>query len=214
MNLRSRRGLRAGVPAGCRATAPREAWCNHSASGADESRIEITPEVADGPQSCVLEQVTNGVAIRMALLFLLISGTTEDGTHPMAKPAREKSALHRSKDLRMLLVKNAASSTRVQDRRGHGRTSRWRNHPRGQAGRNNCGAANVEMFDAAGLIVAPGSSIFTRIFASRGRNLRRRSNPNARGGRRRIHGRLLHAEHETVTTTHRSRGLLWIAEGA
>src|SRR5262249_16004380 len=24
--------------------------------------IEITPEVADGPQSCVLEQVTNGVA--------------------------------------------------------------------------------------------------------------------------------------------------------
>src|SRR5256885_6295087 len=26
--------------------------------------IEITPEVADGPQSCVLEQVTNGVAVR------------------------------------------------------------------------------------------------------------------------------------------------------
>jgi aspartate carbamoyltransferase catalytic subunit len=46
---------------------------------------EITPEVADGPQSCVLEQVTNGVAVRMALLFLLISGTTEDGTHPMAE---------------------------------------------------------------------------------------------------------------------------------
>ena len=47
--------------------------------------IEITPEVADGLQSCVLEQVTNGVAVRMALLFLLISGTTEDGTHPMAQ---------------------------------------------------------------------------------------------------------------------------------
>jgi aspartate carbamoyltransferase catalytic subunit len=46
---------------------------------------EITPEVADGPQSCVLEQVTNGVAVRMALLFLLISGTTEDGTHPMGE---------------------------------------------------------------------------------------------------------------------------------
>jgi len=53
--------------------------------------IEITPEVADGPQSCVLEQVTNGVAVRMALLFLLISGTTEDGTHPMAEAAPEKS---------------------------------------------------------------------------------------------------------------------------
>jgi aspartate carbamoyltransferase catalytic subunit len=50
---------------------------------------EITPEVADGPQSCVLEQVTNGVAVRMALLFLLISGTTEDGTHPMAEAAEK-----------------------------------------------------------------------------------------------------------------------------
>ncbi len=52
--------------------------------------IEITPEVADGSQSCVLEQVTNGVAVRMALLFLLISGTAEDGTHPMAKAVPTK----------------------------------------------------------------------------------------------------------------------------
>jgi aspartate carbamoyltransferase catalytic subunit len=33
--------------------------------------LEIDPAVADGPQSCVLEQVTNGLAVRMALLFLL-----------------------------------------------------------------------------------------------------------------------------------------------
>jgi aspartate carbamoyltransferase catalytic subunit len=33
--------------------------------------LEIDPAVADGPQSCVLEQVTNGVAVRMALLFLM-----------------------------------------------------------------------------------------------------------------------------------------------
>ena len=39
--------------------------------------LEIDPAVADGLQSCVLEQVTNGVAIRMALLFLLI-GTGSD----------------------------------------------------------------------------------------------------------------------------------------
>ncbi len=44
--------------------------------------IEITPEVADGPQSCVLDQVTNGVAVRMAILYLLVTGATEDGTHP------------------------------------------------------------------------------------------------------------------------------------
>ncbi|MGB9464136.1 MAG: aspartate carbamoyltransferase catalytic subunit [Candidatus Acidiferrum sp.] len=51
--------------------------------------IEITPEVADGPQSCVLEQVTNGIAVRMALLFLLISGAAEDGSHPASSTKEE-----------------------------------------------------------------------------------------------------------------------------
>jgi aspartate carbamoyltransferase catalytic subunit len=45
--------------------------------------IEISPEVADGPQSCVLDQVTNGIAVRMALLFLLIAGNGEEEMHPM-----------------------------------------------------------------------------------------------------------------------------------
>lgn len=36
--------------------------------------IEITPEVADGPYSVILDQVTNGVAIRMAILYLLFGG--------------------------------------------------------------------------------------------------------------------------------------------
>jgi aspartate carbamoyltransferase catalytic subunit len=35
--------------------------------------LEIDPAVADGPQSCVLEQVTNGLAVRMCLLFQLLS---------------------------------------------------------------------------------------------------------------------------------------------
>ena len=39
--------------------------------------LEIDPAVADGPQSCVLEQVTNGLAVRMALLFMLLGGGTE-----------------------------------------------------------------------------------------------------------------------------------------
>jgi len=34
--------------------------------------LEIDPVVADGTQSCVLEQVTNGLAVRMAILFELI----------------------------------------------------------------------------------------------------------------------------------------------
>lgn len=33
--------------------------------------VEISPDVADGPHSVILDQVTNGVAIRMALLYLL-----------------------------------------------------------------------------------------------------------------------------------------------
>ncbi|NQT46604.1 MAG: aspartate carbamoyltransferase, partial [Candidatus Omnitrophica bacterium] len=32
--------------------------------------IEITPDVADGPYSVILDQVTNGVAVRMAVLYL------------------------------------------------------------------------------------------------------------------------------------------------
>ena len=48
--------------------------------------LEIDPAVADGPSSCILEQVTNGLAIRMALLFLLIgtggeSEQTKGSTH-------------------------------------------------------------------------------------------------------------------------------------
>ncbi|MFQ5846144.1 MAG: aspartate carbamoyltransferase catalytic subunit [Candidatus Methylomirabilales bacterium] len=36
--------------------------------------VEIAPEVADGPYSLILDQVTNGVAIRMGLLYLLTGG--------------------------------------------------------------------------------------------------------------------------------------------
>ena len=36
--------------------------------------IEITDEVADGPYSVILEQVENGVAVRMAVLYLLTGG--------------------------------------------------------------------------------------------------------------------------------------------
>jgi len=36
--------------------------------------VEISPEVADGAHSVILEQVTNGVAVRMAVLYLLIGG--------------------------------------------------------------------------------------------------------------------------------------------
>ena len=44
--------------------------------------LEIDPAVADGPQSCVLEQVTNGLAVRMALLFLLLGAAPTEAKDP------------------------------------------------------------------------------------------------------------------------------------
>lgn len=41
--------------------------------------LEISAKAADSNQSTVLEQVANGVSIRMAVLYLLVSGATEDG---------------------------------------------------------------------------------------------------------------------------------------
>jgi aspartate carbamoyltransferase catalytic subunit len=36
--------------------------------------VEITPEVADGTRSLILRQVTNGLAVRMAVLYLVSGG--------------------------------------------------------------------------------------------------------------------------------------------
>jgi aspartate carbamoyltransferase catalytic subunit len=43
--------------------------------------VEIAPDVASGTQSVITDQVTNGVAVRMAVLYLLA------GTHPTQAPA-------------------------------------------------------------------------------------------------------------------------------
>jgi aspartate carbamoyltransferase catalytic subunit len=60
--------------------------------------IEITPEVADSAQSCVLDQVTNGIAVRMALLFLLTAGDSENAEHPAAEVQAPKN--RRSTDVK------------------------------------------------------------------------------------------------------------------
>jgi len=36
--------------------------------------VEIAAEVADGPASVITQQVTNGVAVRMAVLYHLLAG--------------------------------------------------------------------------------------------------------------------------------------------
>jgi aspartate carbamoyltransferase catalytic subunit len=39
--------------------------------------VEISPDVADGPYSLILDQVTSGVAVRMAIFYLLMGGREE-----------------------------------------------------------------------------------------------------------------------------------------
>lgn len=41
--------------------------------------VEIANDLADGPESLILDQVTNGVAVRMAVLYLIRSGTADGG---------------------------------------------------------------------------------------------------------------------------------------
>ena len=40
--------------------------------------LEMTADVADGPYSVILEQVTNGIATRMAVLFLVTGASVQD----------------------------------------------------------------------------------------------------------------------------------------
>jgi aspartate carbamoyltransferase catalytic subunit len=51
--------------------------------------MEITADVADSTRSVIVEQVTNGVAVRMAVLYLLLSGSDpiDDTTTTAAEPA-------------------------------------------------------------------------------------------------------------------------------
>ena len=42
--------------------------------------IEVSSEIADGGRSLILDQVTNGVAVRMAVLYLLAGAGKQNGT--------------------------------------------------------------------------------------------------------------------------------------
>ena len=55
--------------------APKEILILHP--GPMNRGVEIDSDVADGPQQVILQQVTNGVAVRMAVLYLLAGGTPE-----------------------------------------------------------------------------------------------------------------------------------------
>jgi aspartate carbamoyltransferase catalytic subunit len=64
--------------------APRDLLILHP--GPMNRGVEIDSAVADGPHSVILQQVTNGVAVRMAVLYLLAGGAPE--TAEAAKQGR------------------------------------------------------------------------------------------------------------------------------
>ena len=55
--------------------APRDLLILHP--GPMNRGVEIDSDVADGPHSVILQQVTNGVAVRMAVLYLLAGGSPD-----------------------------------------------------------------------------------------------------------------------------------------
>jgi len=59
----------------------RASWLNPQAiimhPGPINRGVEIDSDLADGPRSVILEQVTNGIAVRMAVLFLCAGGHPE-----------------------------------------------------------------------------------------------------------------------------------------
>ncbi len=64
-----------GISAERLSRAPKELLVLHP--GPMNRGVEIDSDVADGPHSVILNQVTNGVAIRMAVLYLLAGGRPE-----------------------------------------------------------------------------------------------------------------------------------------
>jgi aspartate carbamoyltransferase catalytic subunit len=52
--------------------------------------VEISSEIADGSRSLILDQVTNGVAVRMAVLYLLAGGGPEPAEETPPGEARAR----------------------------------------------------------------------------------------------------------------------------
>ncbi|WP_239000830.1 aspartate carbamoyltransferase catalytic subunit [Jiangella asiatica] len=67
---------RYGLDSRRQALMPAEALVLHP--GPMNRGMEITAEVADSDRSVIVEQVTNGVYVRMAVLYLMLAGTTEE----------------------------------------------------------------------------------------------------------------------------------------
>ena len=103
--------------------------------------VEIDSDVADLPRSVIEDQVTNGIAIRMSLLYLLLGGTADDGE-----------AARGGERMSELLLGRARRGSGLRPRRDRRRPDRGRADRR-VGGGSRAGATVV---DADGLVLAPG----------------------------------------------------------
>ena len=102
--------------------------------------MEITADVADHVRSVIVEQVTNGVAVRMAVLYLLLGGAADDD--------RIDRSLEEGPNE---LVRHPGSAAPRRGRRRH--RDRGRRHHRD---RHRPRPRRREEIDADGLVALPG----------------------------------------------------------
>jgi aspartate carbamoyltransferase catalytic subunit len=147
--------------------APRDVVILHP--GPMNRGVEIDSDVADGPHSVILDQVTNGVAVRMAVLYLLAGGRPSWPRRPRGRAG--------------------AGGTRERARRRAGRTrERGRRAGRGAHRHTGAGAATPAHRRSRARPVA-GARRGGRGRAARRRARRARRRPD-RPPRRRRRGRL------------------------
>ena len=136
--------------------------------------VEIAAEVADLPAVVIIDQVRNGVAVRMAVLFLLLAA------EPSAGAAERLRALARA---RACWCRKGADDARHPGRTGHRRHRRARRRRASSttaaSSRSGPTSTATRVLDAAGASSRPASSTSTCTSASRAGRRPRRSRPAA-----------------------------------
>ena len=151
--------------------------------------VEIAADVAAGSQSVITDQVTNGVAVRMAMLYLL-AGAREPAGREGARCPTSRSA-------------GRGSSIRPPAARARARSSSATGSSRPSPG-SRVRRPRASMRTASSSRRA--SSTCTPTCANPATRMPRRWRPARRGRPRRLHDGLRHAEHDTGARRARGPG--------
>ena len=174
--------------------------------------VEIDSDVADGPHSVILQQVTNGVAVRMAVLYLLSGGRAREGGGGQGWSG----GVNRQGDARRPLLDSAAAA--IIDPACRESTPRWRPAADRTGGWPSAAGGWLGIPDGgagggvrAGWWSRPASSTCTCTCASPGGEHKETILPRGHTGRRgrRVHLGVRHAQHQRRPSTIPPRWALW-----